>query len=227
MKAASVQDYRQLLSRLKSIHAFIKIISLCMAMLFLTAWSSNVQQIEQAAVVNADHYYPNIVFIVADQMRAHAMGAMGNQQVITPNLDKLADEGLLISNAISGHPVCTPFRTQLMTGRYSHSTGIIYNDIRVPDEAVLFPQLLKQHGYTNAKKARKRLQALVSWLERNGTDIREPPDEPRIRQWLKSLCKNPLKKAHPTTEPRGQPHGFSGGAEIGKDRTLRAAQAAT
>ena len=61
-----------------------------------------------------------------------------------------------------------------------------------------------KHAYKSksAKKVRKRLQALVSWLERNGTDIREPPDEPRIRQWLKSLRKNPLKKVHPTTEPR-------------------------
>ena len=173
MKAASVQDYRHLLSRLKSIHSFIKIISLCMAMLFLTAWSSNVQQIEQAAVVNADHYYPNIVFIVADQMRAHAMGAMGNQQVITPNLDKLADEGLLISNAISKHPVCTPFRAQLMTGRYSHSTGVIYNDIRVPDEAVLFPQLLKQHGYTNAYIGKWHLSG----------DRNEPVDAISRRGW--------------------------------------------
>ncbi|MFB3078295.1 MAG: sulfatase, partial [Lysobacterales bacterium] len=101
-------------------------------------------------MASADHLYPNIVFIVADQMRAHAMGAMGNQQIITPNLDKLAAEGILISNAISGQPVCTPFRAQLMTGRYSHSTGVIHNDIRLPDDAVIFPQLLKQQGYTTA-----------------------------------------------------------------------------
>jgi len=105
------------------------IISLSIVTLFLTACESlNVQQVEQATVAAADHRYPNIVFVVADQMRAHAMGAMGNRQVITPNLDKLAAEGLLITNAISGQPVCTPFRAQLMTGRYSHSTGVIHND---------------------------------------------------------------------------------------------------
>ena len=91
---------------------------------------------------------PNIVFVIADQMRAHAMGAMGNDQVITPNLDRLAAEGVIISNAISGHPVCTPFRAQLMTGRYSHSTGVIVNDIRLPDDEVIFPEVLKQAGYT-------------------------------------------------------------------------------
>ena len=131
-------------------YPIVTVISL-LATLFLPACGSlNEQQTEQAKVADGDHKYPNIVFIVADQMRAHAMGAMGNQQIITPNLDKLAAEGILISNAISGQPVCTPFRAQLMTGRYSHSTGVIHNDIRLPDEAVIFPQLLKQQGYTTA-----------------------------------------------------------------------------
>ena len=44
---------------------------------------------------------PNIVFVFADQMRAHAMGCMGNNQIITPNLDKLAGEGVLVTNAVS------------------------------------------------------------------------------------------------------------------------------
>ncbi len=90
---------------------------------------------------------PNIVFIFADQMRAHAMGCMGNDQVITPNLDKLASEGLLISNAISAQPVCTPYRAQLLTGRYGHSTGVIHNDIRLPDSEILISQQLKKSGY--------------------------------------------------------------------------------
>jgi arylsulfatase A-like enzyme len=91
---------------------------------------------------------PNIVFVFADQMRAHAMGCMGNKQVITPHLDKLASEGLLVTNGISTQPVCTPYRAQLMTGRYGHSTGVIYNDIRLPDSEVVISELMKKHGYT-------------------------------------------------------------------------------
>ena len=131
-------------------YPIVTVISLLATLLLPACGSWNEQQPAQAKVANADPKYPNIVFIVADQMRAHAMGAMGNQQIITPNLDKLAAEGILISNAISGQPVCTPFRAQLMTGRYSHSTGVIHNDIRLPDDAVIFPQLLKQQGYTTA-----------------------------------------------------------------------------
>jgi arylsulfatase A-like enzyme len=91
---------------------------------------------------------PNIVFVFADQMRAHAMGCMGNKQVITPNLDRLAREGLLVTNAISCQPVCSPYRAQLLTGRYGHSTGVIHNDIRLPDSEVVISELMKKHGYT-------------------------------------------------------------------------------
>jgi len=121
-------------------------VGLCMATLLLPACD----YLNEPQVERADEKHPNIVFVVADQMRAHAMGAMGNPQVLTPNLDKLAAEGVLIRNAISGQPVCTPFRAQLMSGRYSHSTGVIHNDIRLPDDAVIFPQLLQQQGYTTA-----------------------------------------------------------------------------
>ena len=90
---------------------------------------------------------PNIVFVFADQMRAHAMGCMGNEQVITPNLDKMAGEGLLVTNAVSAQPVCTPYRAQLLTGRYGHSTGVIHNDIRLPDSETLISEQMKKAGY--------------------------------------------------------------------------------
>ena len=90
---------------------------------------------------------PNVVFVAADQMRAHAMGCMGNRQVITPHLDRLAGEGLLVTNAISCQPVCTPYRAQLLTGRYGYSTGVIHNDIRLPDTEVVISELMKKQGY--------------------------------------------------------------------------------
>ena len=90
---------------------------------------------------------PNIVFVFADQMRAHAMGCMGNKQVITPHLDKLASDGVLVTNAISAQPVCTPYRARLLTGRYGHSTGVIQNDIRLPDSEVVISELMKRQGY--------------------------------------------------------------------------------
>ncbi|MEJ2731676.1 MAG: sulfatase-like hydrolase/transferase, partial [Deltaproteobacteria bacterium] len=90
---------------------------------------------------------PNIVIILADQMRASAMGSMGNTIVKTPNLDRLAKQGLLLTNAISLQPVCSPYRAQLMTGRYGHVTGVIENDIKLPNSETTLAEVLKDDGY--------------------------------------------------------------------------------
>jgi arylsulfatase A-like enzyme len=90
---------------------------------------------------------PNVVFVFADQLRAQSIGCMGDEQAITPALDKMASEGLLLTNTISSQPVCTPYRAQLLTGRYSHRTGVIHNDIRLPDNEVLISEQFKKAGY--------------------------------------------------------------------------------
>jgi len=102
---------------------------------------------------------PNIVFVFADQMRACAMGCMGNEQVITPNLDKLAAGGLLVTNAISCQPVCTPFRGHLMTGRYGHATGVIHNDIKLPNSETTIAEVLKARGYQTGYIGKWHLEA--------------------------------------------------------------------
>jgi arylsulfatase A-like enzyme len=116
---------------------------------------------------------PNIVFVFADQMRAHALGCMGNKQVITPHLDQLAAEGLLVSNAISAQPVCTPYRAQLLTGRYGHSTGVIHNDIRLPDHETVISELMKKQGYATGYIGKWHL---------NG-DRKNPVDASSRRGW--------------------------------------------
>lgn len=90
---------------------------------------------------------PNIVFVFADQMRAHAMGCMGDTVVKTPNLDALAAKGLLLTNALSCSPVCSPYRAQLMTGRYGHATGVVHNDIKLPNSEISIAKVLKGRGY--------------------------------------------------------------------------------
>lgn len=61
---------------------------------------------------------PNIVFIMPDQYRRQAVGFMDKDPVITPNIDKLASEGVVFDNATSTIPVCSPFRAMLMTGNF-------------------------------------------------------------------------------------------------------------
>ena len=59
---------------------------------------------------------PNLVFIVPDEFRAQAMGFRGEDPVLTPNLDRLAGEGLCFNRAYSNSPVCSPYRGILFTG---------------------------------------------------------------------------------------------------------------
>jgi len=83
---------------------------------------------------------PNLVFVFADQWRAQAMGYAGNKDVKTPNFDKLASESINFSNAVSGCPVCSPYRASLITGRYPLTHGVFLNDLLLNDEAVSLAQ---------------------------------------------------------------------------------------
>jgi len=89
----------------------------------------------------------NILFIFADQMHGFAMGCMGDPNVKTPNLDRLAAEGTLFRNTYSSYPVCTPFRGILMTGRYAHQTGVIENEKAVPQNERTLAASLNDGGY--------------------------------------------------------------------------------
>ncbi|MHC4249405.1 MAG: sulfatase family protein [Planctomycetota bacterium] len=70
---------------------------------------------------------PNLLFVLTDQMRAHALGFMGEDPVVTPNLDRFASESFTLPYAASNYPVCSPCRAMLMTGKYPHANGVIAN----------------------------------------------------------------------------------------------------
>ena len=70
---------------------------------------------------------PNLIFVFPDQMRGQAMGFMKQDPVITPNLDRFAQESLVLTKAVSNYPVCSPYRAMLMTGKYPHTNGVLSN----------------------------------------------------------------------------------------------------
>ena len=90
---------------------------------------------------------PNLVFIFADQWRAQDTGCGGNTQVRTPNLDELAAESVNFSNAVSGCPVCSPYRASLLTGRYPLTHGVFLNDVCLNTDAVSIAQAYNNAGY--------------------------------------------------------------------------------
>jgi arylsulfatase A-like enzyme len=95
----------------------------------------------------AEDSRPNIVFILADQWRAQATGYAGDPNAKTPNLDRLAERGVRFSNAVSGCPVCCPYRGSLMTGRYPLTHGVFINDVPLNNKAVSLAQAFNRAGY--------------------------------------------------------------------------------
>ena len=90
---------------------------------------------------------PNVLYVFADQLRYTALGCTGNSQVITPNLNKLASQGMSFTNAYSGYPLCTPYRAMLLTGRYCTSTRVATNDVYLPQTPYSLANVLKGQGY--------------------------------------------------------------------------------
>ena len=80
-------------------------------------------------------------------MRASATGYAGNPDVQTPNLDRLAGEGLNFRNTVAVSPVCTPYRAALLTGRYPTSTGMFLNDLYLPAGELTMAEILAEAGY--------------------------------------------------------------------------------
>ncbi len=90
---------------------------------------------------------PNILFLMPDQWRGMDLGSAGNRQVRTPNLDRLAADGMQFDNAVANTPVCTPARSTLLTGKYPYTTGTAVNDVQLPIQEVTLPEILGRRGY--------------------------------------------------------------------------------
>lgn len=79
----------------------------------------------------------NILFIMTDDHAAHAISAYGSRIAKTPNLDRMAAEGMLFDSVMCTNPICTPSRAAILTGRYSHKNGVpVFNEISPMIETV-------------------------------------------------------------------------------------------
>jgi len=90
---------------------------------------------------------PNLVFIFADQWRAQASGYAGDPNAQTPCLDNLEKESINFTNAVSGCPVCTPYRGSLLTGQYWLTHGLFYNDKPLDPDATTIAKVYGEAGY--------------------------------------------------------------------------------
>jgi len=92
----------------------------------------------------------NLLFIFTDQQQRYALGCMGNRNVVTPNLDRLAGAGVLFRRCYSNDPICGPFRGSLLTGQYTSRCGVTYNGAPLPAGVTTFADAFNEAGYATA-----------------------------------------------------------------------------
>ncbi|MCE5279646.1 MAG: sulfatase [Planctomycetaceae bacterium] len=90
---------------------------------------------------------PNILFVLADQLRAASLPLYGQPQIRTPHLDRLAGQGATFTGAISTYPVCTPYRSMLVTGRHPQTTGHLLNHVRTRHDEISIADAFARAGY--------------------------------------------------------------------------------
>ncbi|GHB79880.1 sulfatase-like hydrolase/transferase [Persicitalea jodogahamensis] len=121
--------------------------SLVLGVLFLSpAVAANAQNTDQ----------PNILWIVSED-NSPFIGAYGDKFATTPNIDKLAREGVLYTNAFATAPVCAPSRSTLITGMYAPSIGTenMRSQYAIPNFVKFYPKYLKEAGYYTSNNVKK------------------------------------------------------------------------
>jgi choline-sulfatase len=140
---------------------------------------------------------PPILILMTDQQRADCLGCAGNELLRTPNMDRMAAEGVRFSGACTTSPVCMPARLSFVSGLYCHNTGMWRNRGEPPADDETFFQHLQRAGYHVAYVGKSHfyshghgedLRDREDWMRRRGIDtVREatgPWATAKSRNWL-------------------------------------------
>lgn len=90
---------------------------------------------------------PNIVILIADQLRYQSCGYAGDARARTPRIDQIAGEGVDFAQTVSGMPVCCAYRASLFTGKHTSSTGMVINELRMRTDHTCLGHCLARAGY--------------------------------------------------------------------------------
>ncbi len=93
---------------------------------------------------------PNIIFMMTDDHAQQAISAYGSELINTPNIDRLANEGMLFNHAYVTNSISAPSRAVILTGKYSHKNGVLDNKTPFDGSQQTYPKLLKNAGYQTA-----------------------------------------------------------------------------
>ncbi|NIP22550.1 MAG: sulfatase-like hydrolase/transferase [Phycisphaerae bacterium] len=152
---------------------FLKAAGLQAAIFAIPGCTNNAKQSANKKLIEK----PNILWITCEDMNPY-LGCYCDTYAITPNLDKLAAEGVLYTNAYATAPVCAPARSCLVTGMYATSLGTqhLRSDVKLPKQIKCFPQYLRKYGYYCSNNSKK---------DYNFTDIEVWDESSKTAHWRK------------------------------------------
>jgi len=140
---------------------------------------------------------PNFVFIIADDVSWNDIGCYGNDVVKTPNIDRLAQEGLRFTNAFLTASSCSPSRCSIISGKYPHSDGAAELHTPLPEKEVpsLYPFLLKENNYYTAQAGKWHMGqaahlAFDRYTDNNGYDNGDGGE----KNWVRFIKERPKDK---------------------------------
>lgn len=157
----------------------MRILSSFLGLLLLSLLCTCDRAPENAAV---EERPPNLLIVLSDQHSYDMLGSYGNEQIITPNLDRFAAEGMRFTHAFTNQPVCTPYRGMIMSGMHPLKNGAFINDSPLlPGKTKLLAEVLKEKGYQTAYIGKWHLL---------GGDRKRPIPEGKLRYGFETLLTN-------------------------------------
>ncbi len=154
---------------------------------------------------------PNVVLLYTDQQRWDTIHYGGNPHIQTPNLDRLAERGVLLENAFCNCPVCMPSRQSMLSGRYPSTLGCVTNGIEMREDVLTLPKILKSYGYRTGNIGK------LHFKNHSNRDHREPhprygfdtlilSDEPGCYedayiQWVREKAPDQVENCRSSTPP--------------------------
>ncbi|MBW3625759.1 MAG: sulfatase, partial [Armatimonadetes bacterium] len=126
---------------------------------------------------------PNVIWIFGDQHRAQALGCNGDPNLHTPNIDRLAAEGVNFTAAVAGTPLCCPCRGSLLTGRYPHH-AVPGHEYPLPDGMPTLAQPFKEAGYRTAYFGKWHLDGFKERQHRAAMHIVPPERRGGFETWV-------------------------------------------
>jgi len=121
---------------------------------------------------------PNFLVFCTDQQRADHLGCVGNPVLKTPNIDRIAEEGVIFRHCYTSSPACMPARATMLTGLTNRTTGVRTNGISLPEHIPTLPGMLAEAGYRTHSAGKLHLKTWASPHSFDITEVETPEQNP-------------------------------------------------